>query len=377
MPWYVYLIIVIHYLQNYFPDVAYSHIKLFTGVYQEYNERVQIFEVSVVFIVLLKNNGKIEETKGAHSEMYNFLIGMHGKFDDAKYQRDFRPGFWGVEACMFPDEQEVDKLVGKTMEDGFRFGVHYPLVKKDTPYRDPFLIALSANEREKAWECFEKEVLFASGKGAAYILTHFPKPVLVNRSLDLSYWRFAGNKEWIFMDEYPLEALKENLGIMFKRLSDLSDRYGIKIFLENDAMPAVLTESMFLVDLLKDNDEIKLCLDIGRLHLQEKLDPSFNAMEFVEIMAPYTGHIHLWNTNPAGNLSGGHYPVLPKQKPSEGWADVKRFIDTIKRYNSKVKVLFEHRSDLVNDEELDECYRWVEELFGGQLEFSGSLRAKK
>ena len=65
------------------------------------------------------------------------------------------------------------------------------------------------------------------------------------------------------------------------------------------------------------------------------------------------------------NLSGGHYPVLPDQKPSEGWADIKRFIEIINRFNRKAKVLFEHRSDLVSDEELDECYRWIEQLLGG------------
>ena len=62
--------------------------------------------------------------------MNNFLIGMYGRFDDFKYNRDFRSGFFGVEACMFPDEQEVDVLTQKAREDGFRFGVHYPLIKK-------------------------------------------------------------------------------------------------------------------------------------------------------------------------------------------------------------------------------------------------------
>lgn len=295
--------------------------------------------------------------------MNNFLIGMYGKFDEFKYKRDFRSGFWGVEACMFPNEQEVDKLVSQTIKDGINFGVHYPLIKKDTPYRDPLLIALSADEREKAWDDFENEVVFASNKGAIYILTHFPKPVLVNRSMDLNSWRFAGDKEWMFADEFPLEALKQNLDIMFRKLSELSNRYDIQIFLENEAMSNVLTESEFLIDMLRKNSKVKMCLDIGRLHLQEKLDPSFKAMEFTEKVAPYTGHIHLWNTNPSGSLSGGHYPVLPKQKPSEGWADVRRFINIIRKYSSKVTVLFEHRSDLVNDVELEECYRWVEELF--------------
>jgi len=177
------------------------------------------------------------------------------------------------------------------------------LYKKDTPYRDPLLIALSADEREKAWENFENEVLFASNKGAAYILTHLPKPVLVNRSMDLSFWRFAGDKEWMFADEYPLEELTENLNIMFRKLSDMSNRYSIQIFLENDAMSDVLIESKLLIDLLRKNSKVKMCLDIGRLHLQEKIDPLFNAIEFVEKITPFTGHINLWNTSLIGNRS--------------------------------------------------------------------------
>lgn len=293
--------------------------------------------------------------------MNNFLIGMYKKFDENKYNRDFRPVFFGVEACMFPSEQEVDVLVQKAKEDGFRFGVHYPLIKKDTAYRDPFLIALDAEERRWAWKAFENETAYVSEKGAAYILTHFPKPVLVNRSLDLQYWRFAGEKEWMFADEYPLELLKENLSSMFERLQNISVKYNIQVVLENDAMPTVLTKSRLLADLLERFDKIKVCLDIGKLHLQEVIDPSFNALEFTEIMAPYTYLIHLWNTTPAQNKAGGHYPVLPWQNPSEGWADIKGFIEIIKGTNSNVKVLFEHMSDLVNDEELNECYRFIEQ----------------
>lgn len=298
--------------------------------------------------------------------MDNFLIGMHGRFDEYKYNRDFRSGFFGIEACMFPGEQEVDKLVKKAGVEGFSFGVHYPLIKKNTPYRDPFLIALDADERKDAWECFESEAAYVSGIGATYILTHFPKPVLVNRSLDLNYWRFAGDREWMFIDEYPLESLKENLSVMFDKLSEILDKYNIQIVLENDAMPAVLTDSTILVDLLKKYGKIKVCLDIGRLHLQEKLDAAFNGHEFTEMMAPFTYLVHLWNTNPVQNLSGGHYPVLPGQNPSDGWADVKGLINMIKRYNRNLKVLFEHRSDLVSDEMLDECYCYIAELTGEQ-----------
>lgn len=297
--------------------------------------------------------------------MDKFIIGMYGRFDNNKYIRDFRPGFFGVEACMFPSDQEVEELIHKAGKEGFSFGVHYPLIKKNTPYRDPFFIALDIEEKMQAFEYFENEAAYVSGKGAAYILTHFPKPVLVNRSLDLNYWRFAGNKEWMYSDTYPLELLKENLGVMFEKLSEISSKYNIPVILENDAISNELARSSLLVDLFKKYNKIKICLDIGRLHLQEKLDSSFNAMEFVETMAPYTYLIHLWNTNPVQNLAGGHYPVLPGQKPSEGWANIEGFIEIIIRYNKNVKVLFEHRSDLVNDDELNQCYRWIEQLLGG------------
>ncbi|MEN6315319.1 MAG: sugar phosphate isomerase/epimerase [Clostridiaceae bacterium] len=298
--------------------------------------------------------------------MKKFLIGMYGGFDEAKYKRDFRQGFSGVEACMFPDRQEANKLMKRSMADGFKFGIHYPFLKKDTPYRDPFFISTDYTERKEAMECFGDETAFAKEKGAEYILTHFPKPVLVDRSLDLRYWRFAGDKEWMYTDTYPIELLKENLYEMFDGLSDISRRYDMQIVLENDAMSSVLIKSSFLEDLFQKYSTIKVCLDIGRLHLQEKLDSSFDALGFTTILAPYTYLIHLWNTNPVQNLSGGHYPVLPSQKPSEGWADVEGFIEIIKRYNSNVKVLFEHRSDLISDEELNECYFWVEQMFGGK-----------
>ena len=58
------------------------------------------------FITFLIDNDKVELVKGVNPAMNNFLIGMYGKFDDLKYKRDFRPGFWGVEACMFPDERK-------------------------------------------------------------------------------------------------------------------------------------------------------------------------------------------------------------------------------------------------------------------------------
>ncbi|MDF2679086.1 MAG: hypothetical protein K0R47_276 [Brevibacillus sp.] len=32
--------------------------------------------------------------------MHQFMIGLYGGFDAEKYKRDFRKGFYGIEACL-------------------------------------------------------------------------------------------------------------------------------------------------------------------------------------------------------------------------------------------------------------------------------------
>jgi predicted transglutaminase-like protease len=76
-------------------------------------------------------------------------------------------------------------------------------------------------------------------------------------------------------------------------------------------------------------------LDTGRLHLQHKIDSHFNDIEIIKRFSKYTEVVHLWNVKVAGNLE-----------------------------NKNVKIMFEHRSDLISDEELDSCYSWISEILG-------------
>jgi len=54
-------------------------------------------------------------------------------------------------------------------------------------------------------------------------------------------------------------------------------------------------DSELLEILLRKCLGIKLCLDIGRLHLQDKLDKNFDSHEFTKRFAKYAEVIHLWN----------------------------------------------------------------------------------
>jgi sugar phosphate isomerase/epimerase len=300
--------------------------------------------------------------------MKNFKIGLYGCFDASKLEREFRKGFDGVDACMYEDKKEVDLLAAAARERGFNWGVHFPLLKTSYKYRDPLFLSTEAGEREEALAALEGEAAYAAQMGARYILVHFPKPVIIGRRMDLSNWRFGGQHEWVREEEYSHELATQLTKELFSQLDLISNRYGIPILLENDAINSYFSRTSLLEDLLKVHSGVRMCLDIGRLHLQEQVDPDFDSRAFTEKMAPYTELIHLWNVNLKSTSGSGHYPVLPGQRQEDGWADIEGYLKIIIPVNPEVKILFEHRSDLITDDQLEACYRWVADMVDTQDE---------
>ncbi len=72
--------------------------------------------------------------------MNNFMIGMYGKYDYKKFDRDFRNGFYGLEACLFENERDIENLANEAKTNGFEFGVHFPLRAGTSKLRDPQLM---------------------------------------------------------------------------------------------------------------------------------------------------------------------------------------------------------------------------------------------
>lgn len=293
--------------------------------------------------------------------MKNFLIGMHGGFDKQKYDRDMRDNFYGVEACCFKDSKDVDILLEHLKNDGKRLAIHYPIIKGRYKYVHPFLLDKEKSEREEAFEAFEREVENAAKLGAFHILTHYPKPALIGRCLDWSSWRTTCDKEFMYSDEYDKVMLEELSHEMFSRLSRMSEDYGMKIVIEHDILDRYIYENKLLERLFEKHNNLKFCVDTGRIHLLSKTDSKFNPYSFIESMAKYIYMVHLWNVKFNNNISGGHYPVLPELKVSDGWADIEGYLNRIFKANRDSLVMFEHRSDLINDEKLQQCYDWVEE----------------
>lgn len=72
--------------------------------------------------------------------------------------------------------------------------------------------------------------------------------------------------------------------------------------------------------------------------------------------------IHLSNVKVNEELEKYHYPVLPRLSTREGWAPVEEYLHIIRKENPNVNIMFEHRSDLISDAELEKCYLWVQML---------------
>ncbi|MFZ5354755.1 MAG: sugar phosphate isomerase/epimerase family protein [Bacillota bacterium] len=291
--------------------------------------------------------------------MRNFLIGMHGRYQKEKYERDFMRGYYGIEACLFPDEDELKLLLEAAEKDDFKIGIHFPLLKKQYIYRDPLFMSLDKSISKEAYESFEKGVKHARDIGAEYILTHFPKPFVMDRNLNWSDWRCMEH-ERVYKEEYPLSIFNEKLAEMFDRLSEMSQKYDMQIVLEHDAM----VKSMYTTDILEymfsKYSNLKICLDTGRLHLFNKVDPEFNVTDFVTTMSKYTYLMHLWNEKAGCNSQRGHYPCLPELKPSEGWADIEGILKAAAGINKNILYKFEHDSTLISDKQLQQCYSWID-----------------
>lgn len=294
--------------------------------------------------------------------MNRFLIGQYAGFDEKKYKRDFRDGFYGIEACLFSAPEDIAKLVGESKSRGFRIGVHFPFRSGFSPLRDALFLSSDDEIRANAYAYIENELAYLSASvQPEYVLFHYPKPVILDDRVDWEKWRFYDSAEYMYESACSFEETAAKSEELFQWLTEKSVQYGFVPVLEFDALNRYVYEADFLESLLVRYPAIKLCLDTGRLFFQEKLDPHFRAKEVIKKYAKYAATIHLWTlrVNEEGDLQHYHYPVLPDQNPADGWAPIEEYLNIIAAENDSVRIMFEHRSDLIADEQLESCYAWV------------------
>ncbi|MEK8130082.1 sugar phosphate isomerase/epimerase [Paenibacillus filicis] len=293
---------------------------------------------------------------------HRFMIGQYGGFDDIKFARDFRRGFYGIEACLLASQEDVDKLHDAATLHSFTVGVHFPLRSGRSDMRDALFLAQDKLVREQAYAYAQSELDEIVPLKPAYVLFHYPKPVLLDERVDWTSWRFPDRREFAYASEYTLDELVQLSEELFAWLSARGEEYGFTPVLEFDALEPRLYEGGLIESLLDKYPRVRLCLDTGRLYLQECVDPYFQARDVLTRFAKYAEVIHLWTLRYTGQVEYYHWPVLPEQNPDDGWAPIADYLRIIARHNEGAHIQFEHRSDQISDEEMDRCYHWVEHL---------------
>ena len=223
------------------------------------------------------------------------MIGMHGKYDDIKFHRDFRDNFYGIEACLFENERDIEKLINETERKNIKFGIHFPLRAGMSKLRDSQFLSLDEDIRQNAYKYMEDELVYIKNKkvNPEYILFHYPKPVVLKKDFDMSNWRFADKSEYTYEADYPIEDFKKYSEKLFSWLSEKGLKYNFVPVLEFDALNKYVCEDNFLEALLEKYKVVKICLDTGRLHLQSKIDSDFDEIEIIKRFAKYTEVVHL------------------------------------------------------------------------------------
>jgi hypothetical protein len=310
---------------------------------------------------MLRLYGKI--SKGA-IEMKKFMIGQYGTFDYKKYQRDFKADFYGIEACLFNHQDDTLNLIKESKQGGFRVGVHFPLRAGISTLRDALFLSQDNSTRLHAYNLIQQELDFLDIVKPDYILFHYPKPVILDDRVDWSKWRFADRREFEYESVFTYDEFKEKSDSLFQWLSQKGQEYNFTPVLEFDALNKYIYEGDFLEKLLDKYRDIRLCLDTGRLYMQDRIDPYFEAKSVIKKYAKYAETLHLWNVQITNNniIENNHYPALPNLNQNDGWAPIEEYLQIINNVNKDVKIMFEHRSDLVSDEELWECYKWVDKI---------------
>ena len=296
--------------------------------------------------------------------MKRFMIGQYGAFDYNKYHRDFKKGFYGIEACLFAHENDTTSLLQESQDIGFQIGVHFPLRAGKSKLRDALLLSNDDVTRNQAYDIIQQELDYLSFLKPTYILFHYPKPVILDDRVDWSSWRFADDSDYAYESQYSFQEFKENSDSLFAWLSKKGQEYQFTPVLEFDGLNKYIYEEDYLVRLLEKYSNIKLCLDTARLYLQDRIDPHFDSLAIIKTYAKFAEVVHLSNIqiNDDNHIIISRFPVLPTLSPQDGWAPIEEYLQIINQENSEVKIMFEHRSDLVTDDELWECYSWVNGL---------------
>lgn len=242
------------------------------------------------------------------------------------------------------DGQQMDSLPAAleamAKEGRSRFSFHAPIYRPDYfAYSGVtcFFLSEDQEKRETSFRLLGLTMELAKKWGAEYVVSH------------LTFGPTDAKDEGI-ASSLAAKALA--------RMARMSQDYKMPLDMEFAAYTDAFHRADLFAALVRKHQELGICIDVGHTFLgAHKRGRSY--LEDIEALAPLTRSLHLWNSLGAEHTKRHHHtPLHPSQDPKEGWIDIARTINMVKRQNPGVNIIYEYPVKEVTAE-IQEGYDWI------------------
>ncbi len=247
----------------------------------------------------------------------------------------------------FPEDR-LSKLRTFFKKKDLPFSFHVPFFRPSYfPYIGVSTFFLNDDPKSRAlsFKLINSTMHYAKGWKADFIVTHLT-------------WKDDSNNR--------RKALKLALDTE-SRFCDLADKYNLPINVEFGGYSGFFHEPDQFVDFVKDHPLLGICIDIGHTSIISGIR-NRDFFKDIEIMAPYTKSIHVWNTKGLDHCKKyNHVPVHPSQTAKDGWIDIKKTLEIVLSHNKECNIVFEYNQTYFDKipRAVKEGMEWVREIVDG------------
>lgn len=249
-------------------------------------------------------------------------------------------------------EDELGRLKSFVDKKELPFSFHAPLYRPSYfPYAGvtTFFLNDDSDKRDLSLKLLNSTMYHAREWKADFVVTH------------LTWKEDSGDRKKVM-------ALVEDTKSKF---CNMADRYDLPINVEFGGYSGYFHEPVQFVKFVKDHPMLGICIDIGHTFLISGIRER-DFFKDIEIMAPYTKSIHVWNTKGLEHSKqNGHVPVHPSQNTKDGWIDIKKTLEIILTRNRSCAIVFEYNHTYYDNipGEVREGMEWVKDIVHGTRAF--------
>ncbi|MFQ5964913.1 MAG: sugar phosphate isomerase/epimerase family protein [Candidatus Scalinduaceae bacterium] len=242
-------------------------------------------------------------------------------------------------------EDKLGKLKAFINKKKLPFSFHVPFFRPSYfPYRGVTTFFLNDDPKKRAlsFKLINSTLHYARGWNADYVVTHL---------------------NWMEDSKNLIKVLKLASDTE-SRFCKLADKYNIPINVEFGGYSGLFHKPIQFVEFVLNHHLLGICIDIGHTFLISETR-NRNYFKDIEIMAPYTKSIHLWNTKDLNHCKKyNHVPVHPSQEAKDGWIDIKKTLEIILSNNKDCNIVFEYNQSYYDriPNEVKEGIEWVKDI---------------